>query len=97
MVYNISCKNSSKKSIKGANMTTVEKISQQSRNLPEVYQAEVLDFVEFLTNKAKAKKGREFQPEEQEWFKFSLTQAMQGLEDEEIPSYTDADLIEKWK
>jgi hypothetical protein len=53
--------------------------------------------VEFLTNKAKAKKGREFQPEEQEWFKFSLTQAMQGLEDEEIPSYTEADLIEEWK
>ena len=78
-------------------MTTVEKISQQSRNLPEIYQAEVLDFVEFLSNKAKAKKGRESQLEEQEWFKFSLTQAMQGLEDEEMPTYTNADLIEKWK
>ena len=78
-------------------MTTVEKISQQSRTLPEIYQAEVLDFVEFLTNKAKIKTGGESQLEEQEWFKFSLSQAMEGLEDEEIPSYTESDLIEKWK
>jgi len=47
-------------------MTTVEKISQQTRNLPEIYQMEVLDFVEYLENKVRIKTGDEFQIEEQQ-------------------------------
>ena len=35
--------------------------------------------------------------EEQEWFKFSLSQAMDGLEDEDFPPYTESDLIENWQ
>jgi len=47
-------------------MTTVEKISQQSRNLPGIYQMEVLDFVEYLENKVKIKTRDKFQIEEQQ-------------------------------
>jgi len=35
--------------------------------------------------------------EEQEWFNFSLSQAMDGLEDEDMPVYTESDLKEKWQ
>jgi len=77
-------------------MTTIEKISQQTSQLPDTYQTEVLDFVEYLNIKAK-KKGGVSQLEEQEWFKFSLSQAMDGLEDENFPPYTESDLIEKWQ
>ena len=52
-------------------MTKVEKICQQTRNLPEIYQTEVLDFVEYLENKTRIKAGGESPPEE--W---------QGLEDQ---------------
>jgi hypothetical protein len=78
-------------------MTTIEKISQQTRNLPDVYQTEVLDFVEYLAGKAKIKARSEVQLEEQEWSNFSLSQAMDGLEDEDIPLYTESDLKEKWQ
>ncbi len=77
-------------------MTTIEKISQQTGNLPETYQMEVLDFVEYLTIKAK-KRGGVSLVEEQEWSKFSLSQAMDGLEDEDFPPYTESDLIENWQ
>jgi hypothetical protein len=49
-------------------MTTVEKISQHTRNLPGIYQAEVLDFVEYLENKVRIKTGDESQIEEQQRF-----------------------------
>lgn len=78
-------------------MTTIEKISQQTRNLPEVYQTEVLDFVEYLAGKAKTRTMSEPQLEEQQWFNFSLSQAMDGLEDEDMPVYTESDLKEKWQ
>lgn len=42
-------------------MTTVEKISQHARNLPGIYQTEVLDFVEYLENKIGIKTGDEEQ------------------------------------
>jgi len=77
-------------------MTTIEKISQQSGNLPETYQMEVLDFVEYLTIKANKKVGVSLL-EEQEWSKFSLSQAMDGLEAEDFPLYTESDLKEKWQ
>jgi len=77
-------------------MTTIEKISQQTGNLPETYQMEVLDFVEYLTIKTNKKVGVSLL-EEQEWSKFSLSQAMEGLEDEDFPLYTESDLKEKWQ
>ncbi len=35
--------------------------------------------------------------EEKLWTDFSLTQAMRGLEDDDAPEYTKADLKEKWR
>ena len=32
----------------------------------------------------------------QEWNQFSLEQAMRGLENDNLPEYTETDLIEKW-
>ncbi len=75
-------------------MLTTEKINQAARELPETYQKEVLDFVEFLLHKTKNGNTTE---EEQEWNDFSLASAMRGLEDDEFPEYTDKDFIEKWK
>jgi len=33
----------------------------------------------------------------QEWNQFSLEQAMRGLENDNLPEYTETDLIEKWQ
>lgn len=35
--------------------------------------------------------------EEAEWTRFSLAQAMNGLENEDSPEYSEADLKEKWQ
>lgn len=35
--------------------------------------------------------------ENQEWNQFSLEQAMRGLENDNLPEYTESDLIEKWQ
>jgi hypothetical protein len=35
--------------------------------------------------------------ENQEWNQFSLEQAMRGLENDHLPEYTEADIIEKWQ
>lgn len=35
--------------------------------------------------------------ENQAWNQFSLEQAMRGLETDNLPEYTEADLIEKWQ
>jgi hypothetical protein len=78
-------------------MSTVERINEQTRMLPEVYQLEVLDFVEFLINKTMPKKESDVRREEREWQNFSLSQAMRGIEDDDIPEYTESDLIEKWR
>lgn len=49
-------------------MNTIEKISQHTRNLPGMYQTEVLDFVEYLENKIRMKTGDESMVEECEQF-----------------------------
>ena len=35
--------------------------------------------------------------ENEEWNQFSLEQAMKGLENDHLPEYTEADIIEKWQ
>ena len=32
-----------------------------------------------------------------EWNQFSIEQAMRGLENDHLPEYTEADIIEKWQ
>jgi hypothetical protein len=69
-------------------MTTAERINKTLQQLAAPFQQEVLDFVEFLLKK-QAK-------DDKAWKEFSLTQAMQGLEDDDMPEYAEADLKEKW-
>ncbi len=63
-------------------MTLTEKIFSHIENMPEIYQAEVLDFVEFLESKSKKLHDRANE-ERASWARFSLAQAMRGMEDEE--------------
>jgi hypothetical protein len=56
-------------------MTVTEQIIERVKALPEVVQAEVLDFVEFLEAKVDSNNTVA-------WSSFSLSQAMRGMESE---------------
>lgn len=75
-------------------MTSTEQITNRQQMLPPRLQREVLDFIEFLAQKVAQ---REDASEEAEWTRFSLAQAMTGLENEDSPEYSEADLKEKWQ
>lgn len=66
-------------------MALVEKIQRYVQRLPTPFQAEVLDFVEFLLSKSD-------HYEDRDWSDGSLAAAMLGMEDEDTPLYTLADL-----
>lgn len=70
-------------------MTITDKIQAGVQKLPTAYQAEVLDFVEFLVTKT-TRSAQEH--EESLWSDLSLAFAMRGMEDEDAPQYTTADL-----
>lgn len=70
-------------------MIIAEKIQQSLQRLPLSSQAEVLDFIEYLLSKAERNIPRH---ESELWSNLSLTLAMRGMENEEIPPYTTADL-----
>lgn len=75
-------------------MTLTEKIFSHIESLPETYQAEVLDFVEFLASKSK--KLQEPEGEERAaWSRFSLAQAARGMTDEP-DLYSLDDLVEAY-
>jgi hypothetical protein len=73
-------------------MTITESIYQYVQMLPDTLQQEVLDFVKFLL----FKRDQDITPEQDEieWTNFSLASAMRGMEDEDTPIYTTADLKE---
>ena len=66
-------------------MAIVEKIQHYLQRLPTAFQVEVLDFVEYLLAKAERQ-------DERDWSDVSLAFAMRGMEDEDTPVYTVADL-----
>ena len=66
-------------------MAITERIQQYVQKLPADLQAEVLEYVEYLLRRAE-------QLEERDWSDLSLTFAMRGIEDDESPAYTTADL-----
>jgi Protein of unknown function (DUF2281) len=70
-------------------MTITDKIHASVQQLPTAYQAEVLDFVEYLL--AKTTRGAQ-EHEAGLWSDLSLTFAMRGLEDEDAAQYSKADL-----
>jgi len=70
-------------------MVLSERIQQHVQKLPASFQAEVLDFVEYLLAKAEREVARQ---EERDWSYLSLSFAMRGMEEEDTPTYTTADL-----
>ena len=71
-------------------MTVAQRILQHLRSLPESKQAQVLDFVEYLEGKARA---RDREQEDADWSAFSLSEAIRGMESEDHP-YSTSDLKE---
>jgi len=70
-------------------MILSERIQQYVQRLPTSFQAEVLNFVEYLVAKAEREA---VQQENRSWSSLSLSFAMRGMEDEDIPLYTPSDL-----
>ncbi len=70
-------------------MTLSERIQEQVQRLPASFQAEVLNFVEYLAAKAEREAVRQ---EDKSWSSLSLSFAMRGMEDQDIPLYTLSDL-----
>jgi hypothetical protein len=75
-------------------MIVTEQIADRLERLPPPLQREVLDFIEFLAQRVAQGEGAN---EEADWTKFSLAQAMNGMENEDSPEYSEADLKEKWQ
>ena len=73
-------------------METIDRINQRIKRLPEKSQKEVLHFVEFLLSKA-GKLEEDYNSTD--WNKFSLDQAMKGLENDDMPEYSKSDLKER--
>ena len=72
-------------------MTVIERIHQHVQRLPAPFQTEVLDFVEYLL--LKIERGATYQ-DAFAWSDLSLSLAMRGMEDEDTPNYSIADLKE---
>lgn len=73
-----------------AKMSIKELINQKIENLSESEQMKVLNLIDIVQQET-------LKTENQLWSQFSLEQAMKGLENDLIPEYTEADLIEKWQ
>ena len=71
-------------------MTAAERIQEQVQKLPEPLQAEILDFIEFLMQHQSMRK------EDLDWSRLSLAAAMRDIEDEDLPTYGESDLKERW-
>ncbi len=74
-------------------MSLPEKIIKHIQEMPESFQAEILDFVEYL--ESKIKKGQKIDREETEWSELSLLFAMRDMEEEYSP-YLLNDLKERF-
>ncbi len=70
-------------------MLVSEKIQKNVQRLPEVFQVQVLDFVEYLLTKSERETARQ---DDLDWSDLSLLSAMRGMEDEDVPQYTTNDL-----
>ena len=70
-------------------MTTLKKLVENLKTMPESAQAEVLDYVEYLKSK-EDHRGENFK-----WREFSLDAAMRGIAEEPSP-YGVEDIKEKF-
>ena len=71
-------------------MSVKQSINQKLDSLSEKEQKQVLEFVDLVHQ-------RSCDQENDEWNQFSLEQAMKGVEDDNLPEYTEADLVERWQ
>ena len=69
-------------------MSIADKIYKELEFLPEDKQSKVLDFIKHLSEK-------QSEEEIEQWNKFSLSSALEGLEDDEV-EYTLDDIKEKY-
>lgn len=65
-------------------MTVSDRIYEQAKKLPERLQAELLDFVHHLASKVEGEGASE---RELASSSFSLSLAMRGMENEDVPTY----------
>ena len=72
-------------------MSTAEKIFQYLKKLPEIQKIKVLEFIENLDGKSDCEITAR---DNDSWQNLSLSMAMRGMEDEDQPDYTAADLRE---
>ena len=70
-------------------MKTAEVIYQKVKTLPEASQGEVLDFVDYLTQKLRR--------EDATWSEMSLANALRGMETDVWPDYDEKELKEHWQ
>ncbi|MGI8668983.1 MAG: DUF2281 domain-containing protein [Aridibacter sp.] len=73
-------------------MIVTKQVTEKLQKLPISAQEEVLHFIEFLTQRFEQEAD-----EDKQWSDFSLAQSMKGLENDELPEYTEEDLKEKWQ
>jgi len=72
-------------------MIMTKQIADKVQKLPPASQEKVLRYVEHLLENNGSR------TEDDEWSYFAFSQAMRGLEDDDMPEYTDADLKERWQ
>jgi len=70
-------------------MKTAEVIYQKVKTLPEASQGEVLDFVDYLTQKLRR--------EDATWSEMSLAHTLRGMENDVWPDYDEKELKEHWQ
>ena len=70
-----------------------EKIYSNAQQLPVSLQVEALNYIEYLLFKA----AQETEESDAAWARLSLAAAMRGMEDEDGPEYTLADLRETFR
>jgi hypothetical protein len=70
-------------------MAISEKIQRRVRKLPISFQAEVLDFVEYLLTKTERETSDR---DDKSWCARALASAMRGMESENSPIYRTSDL-----
>ncbi len=73
-------------------MTLAKKIFSRIEELPEIYQAELLDFVALLETRSNRVHDDD---ERSSWSRFSLSQAMRSVDDED-DLYSLDDLVESF-
>jgi len=71
-------------------MIAEDQITDKLQKLPPRLQREVLDFIDFLSQRVE-------EDDDVNWKRFSLAQAMRDLENDGTPEYVESDLKERWQ